>query len=48
MRIEIAHPVREAIGKALRRAIPLVEHDAEERAEQHELRKLEIKERVQR
>lgn len=36
------------LGDALRRAIPLVAQDHEERAERHELRKIELREAVRR
>lgn len=42
-----ANPTLEGVGQALRRAIPVV-HDAEEQADRHELRKIEIREAVRR
>lgn len=47
-RVNLFHPRRAAIADALRRAIPMPAHDAEERAERHELRKIEIREAVRR
>lgn len=39
-------PAQQGVADALERAIPFAGHDAEERAERHELRKIEIKEAV--
>ena len=47
-RIPMPQPTLDGIADALRRAYPMPRHDAEEQAERHELRKLDIAEAVKR